>query len=102
MSVQKSLALLAILAVGSGCSLGPHRGVLEESPAPAELRDLNDLLHAGSGPGGRPPTRLSDLDKHRTMFPHAYEAVPPPLYAADLALTPDDPGPEGDWARAQR
>ncbi len=32
-------------------------------------------------------------------LPQAYESVPPP-FGHDLAVVPDDPGPESDWARA--
>jgi len=34
-------------------------------------------------------------------LPAPYEAVPPP-FGHEPALTPDDPGPEADWARASK
>src|SRR5262249_1364818 len=39
------------------------------------LQDVNDLLRAASGPSGRMPTKLADLDRVKNNFPRGYEAV---------------------------
>jgi|SRR5439155_18990870 len=66
------IAAAASLALLVGCSSSRNPGA-DEPPVAAALRDLNDLLRTTAG--GHSPTKLSDLDRHKSMFSRAYEAV---------------------------
>jgi hypothetical protein len=59
-------------AVFAGCSAQPKGA---EEPEYALLQEVNDLLHSAAGATGRPPTKLADLDRYQSMYPHGYEAV---------------------------
>src|SRR6266853_558866 len=65
-----------VLALGfsllAGCSSRPKE---EDLPAFTLLQEVNDLLHAAAGAAGRPPAKLSDLDRYQSMYPRGYAAV---------------------------
>jgi hypothetical protein len=70
--MAKTTSILALLVILAGCSSRPA----QNSPVAFDnLRDVNDLLHAAAGVTNRAPAKLADLDRHRSMFIHGYEAV---------------------------
>ena len=74
MTLVRCLLILAAVGPLAGCSSRPGGG----ESAPPEyglLQEVNELLRAAAGANRRPPARLADLDRYRTMFPRAYDAV---------------------------
>jgi hypothetical protein len=72
MTLVRDVLLLAGLALLAGCSSQP-RGA--GAPQYGLLQEVNELLHAAQGGAGRPPAKLSDLNRYKAQFPRAYEAV---------------------------
>jgi len=72
MTPVRFVMLAAGLAFLAGCSM---RSVERSAPEYGLLQEVNDLLHASAGALGRPPAKLDDLSKHRSIYPRAYEAV---------------------------
>src|SRR4051812_16043434 len=70
MTIFRTLAATASLALMVGCGAASHTAS-GEAAAPPAFSDLNDLLHAV----GHTPTRLADLDKHKGRFSVGYSAV---------------------------
>jgi hypothetical protein len=72
---MKVLCAFAIgaAALVTGCSSqGGKAG--DVAAAPTAVLEARDLLLAASG-GGRPPTKITDLNKYRTMSVAGYEAI---------------------------
>jgi hypothetical protein len=95
MPIAKWTALVVVASL-AGCSSGPGGVSQELAKAPASLIQLNELLHASAGINGRPPTHLSDLDKRRSLFPQAYDAV---KIGDIVVLWGTRPTPEGEIAQ---
>jgi hypothetical protein len=63
-----------IAAIGlSGCGGAPKGG--EMGQAPAELREVNDLLRQVGAASGKAPGKMSDLDKAKDNFVMGHAAV---------------------------
>jgi hypothetical protein len=71
MTAFRYLVLVLCFGLFAGCSSRPAK---EGDPVANDFQELNELLHVPT-PSGRPPAKLADLDRHRTMFPKAYNAV---------------------------
>lgn len=56
-----------------GCSSRPAGGSTERNVD--IIQEVNDLLHMSINASGRGPTKLSDMDRLRAMFPRGYQAV---------------------------
>jgi len=67
------LTLAVALGLLTGCSSRPSGAAVPQEAT--LLQDVNDLLRAASGPSGRMPTKLADLDRVKNNFPRGYEAV---------------------------
>ena len=67
-----ALAALGLFVVG--CSSRGPGGSGETAPEYTVLQEVGELLRT-AGASGRPPTKVSDLDRHKSMFPRGYEAV---------------------------
>jgi hypothetical protein len=63
--------MAVVLGLFVGCSSGTKLD--QEARASGTLQEVHDLLHLSGV--GHPPSKLADLDRHRGMFPRAYEAV---------------------------
>ena len=74
MTIVRWMVVAAGAVLLAGCS---SRSVPagDVATAPTSLLEANELLHAAVGPGGRPPARLADLDRHKAIFPRGYEAI---------------------------
>jgi len=73
MIVVRCLAVVALVGLLAGCgSSRPAAG--EATEEATTLQEVNDLLHAAAS-SGHPPAKLGDLDRHKALFPRAYEAV---------------------------
>lgn len=72
-SLSRFLVLAFCLALTVGCSSSGGTGKAE--PEFTVLQEVNDLLHSATGPGGRPPSKVADLDKFQNMYPRAYAAI---------------------------
>ena len=70
MTIVRYLVLAAGLGLFAGCSSHPAAG-----PETTVLSEVNDLIHASAGAADRAPANLAELDRHKAMFPHAYDAV---------------------------
>src|SRR5436309_12920434 len=73
MTLVRSLLIAAALGPLAGCS--PRPGGESAPPEYSLLQEVNELIRASAGGNRRPPAKLADLDRYRTMFPRAYEAV---------------------------
>ena len=67
------VAFVCVLGAAAGCS-GPG-GKGETPPQQTTLQDVADMIRAGTKPNGQGPTKLSDLDRVKDMYPRGYEAV---------------------------
>jgi hypothetical protein len=74
MNINGLLLAAAGAVLASGCSSKPNAGLANTAGAPASLTEARDLIRGG-GPNGRPATKLSDLDRARTLFPSGYKAI---------------------------
>jgi hypothetical protein len=72
MTPVRCVMIAAGLGLLAGCST---RSVERAAPEHGLLQEVNDLLHASAGALGRPPAKLDDLSKHRSIYPRGYEAV---------------------------
>jgi hypothetical protein len=72
MTRLRCVLLAAGLGLVAGCS---SRSAERAAPEYGLLQEVNDLLHASAGVLGRPPAKLADLDRHKSLYPRAYEAV---------------------------
>jgi hypothetical protein len=75
MTTMRVVWMMVALGLGlvAGCSTQSRSGPPE--PDLGELREVNDMLHAGSGRGGKFATKLADLTRFHNMYPLGYEAV---------------------------
>src|SRR6516162_3354101 len=73
MPLVRCAVLVAGLGLLAGCSSQPAGPVAP--PELGVLQEVNELLRAAAGAARRPPARLADLDRHRSLFPRAYEGV---------------------------
>jgi hypothetical protein len=65
-----------VLALGFGLLAGcSSRSVGHADAQSLELQEVSDLLHAAAGAAGRPPAKLADLDRYKSMYPRGYDAV---------------------------
>jgi hypothetical protein len=71
--ILRCLATAAALGMLAGCSSRPSGAAVPQEIT--LLQDVNDLLRAASGPSGRMPAKLADVERVRNMFPRGYEAV---------------------------
>src|SRR5262245_31037702 len=71
MTSVRCAAVAAGLLVLVGCSSRPGGAGGPEGAAQTVLSEVNDLLHTGD----HPPSKLSDLDKRRSLFPKGYDAI---------------------------
>ncbi len=72
--VRWMLAPAAIgLTVMLGCGGAPKGGDMGQ--APAELREVNDLLRQAGASAGKTPGKMSDLDKAKDNFVMGHAAV---------------------------
>jgi hypothetical protein len=72
MAAIRCVMLAGGLALVAGCSSRP---VERAAPEYSLLQEVNDLLHSSAGALGRPPAKLDDLGKHKSIYPRGYEAV---------------------------
>ena len=65
----------AMLALSSGCS-GPTGGAgPAREPQEVTLYEVADMVRAASQNAGRGPTKLSDFDRSRSLYPNGYQAI---------------------------
>jgi hypothetical protein len=74
MALVKWVVLVASLGLLAGCSSSAPTGG-EAAASYTLLQEVNELLHLAAGPTGRPLGKLADLDRFRSTYPRAYEAI---------------------------
>jgi hypothetical protein len=72
-----TLVRCVVIATGLGVALGcsSSQPVGEVPPAYTLLQDVDSLLRSSGGAAGRPPARVADMDRYRSMYPRGYAAV---------------------------
>jgi hypothetical protein len=73
MIVVRCISVVVILGFLAGCG-SSHQAGGELTEEATTLQEVNDLLHIAAS-SGHPPAKLSDLDRHKALFPRAYDAV---------------------------
>jgi hypothetical protein len=71
MNPVRRVVIVAGLGLLAGCSSQPKGA----PPETLVLQEVNDLLNSAAGAAGRPPAKLSDLDRYQSMYPRGYAAV---------------------------
>ena len=72
MTPVRCVMLATGLCLLASCSSRPRE---RAAPEFGLLQEVNDLLHSSAGALARPPAKLDDLSKHKSIYPRGYEAV---------------------------
>ena len=72
MTPVRCVMLAAGFGLLAGCSSRPRE---RAAPEFGLLQEVNDLLHSSAGALARPPAKLDDPSKHKSIYPRGYEAV---------------------------